>query len=399
MSKSSVKFQAVKVNGITTIFSALLIIEIFNGFRIHPLYIGAGLALMALSVISLYALKSDAEERVLFRIILFWAIYHIVIAIIGFSSRTAYICFQHIGILLFFVFVLECNRFGIIGEQIKTLYKIIHFAVLIVLLGVVLFRPVEKTSFESYIYIGLATFPFAINKWKWCRGPRLIVLCIAWVYVAYQIGARSQAVGFLLFIVVAALLLMFRNKGKKFIKNFFWVYYGLLNLFPMIYSYLSQSQYRTLIDGFAVKYTTARFFSGRDELWSDVYNQINSVLSALFGLGFGETENITVRWNMSLHSLYVTVLSEGGIFLVVILGLILYQIWKRLSQNTSYQSKILLAFMVVFLYKQSFDISLIENNLGVAFGVWTALGLGYIDAKHTETDEEYNFFTGKREAS
>jgi len=108
---------------------------------------------------------------------------------------------------------------------------------------------------------------------------------------------------------------------------------------------------------------------------------MNNTFSVIFGLGVNKTEAITTHLEMSLHNLYVTLLAEGGLILVVLMGLILYQIWKRLVSDTSYQSKILLSFMIVFLYKQSFDISLIENNMCVAFGVWTALALACADAK------------------
>lgn len=48
-----------------------------------------------------------------------------------------------------------------------------------------------------------------------------------------------------------------------------------------------------------------------------------------------KTEAITTQMEMSLHNLYVTLLSEGGLILVVLMGLILYQIWKRLVSDTS----------------------------------------------------------------
>ena len=107
----------------------------------------------------------------------------------------------------------------------------------------------------------------------------------------------------------------------------------------------------------------------------------------LFGLGFQTTNRITEEMDMSLHSLYVTIISEGGVLLVILLGLLLYEIWKILVKNGSYQSSIMLSFLVVFLYKQSFDISLIENNLWVAFGVWTALALACADAKECATEK------------
>lgn len=386
----------ISLNIETVLYSLLLIIEVFSGFGIKALYLGAGVLLMGISSLSLVALKRDEEERLLFWLIILWTAYHIFCALSSFSLRGAYICFQHIGIVFVFLMVLEGDSFKLRREDIKGLYRFIHWAVFLLLVFLIYKKSPNISDYESYIYIGLVSIPFAIAKWKKIRGIRLIVLCLIWFFVSYQIGARSQSIGFLLFIIVAIILLLFRDKGKNFLKNAFWIYYIFLNFFPLFYSYLARSPYRATLETISLNLTKSRFFSGRDELWLSVYDQMNNTFSVIFGLGVNKTEAITTHLEMSLHNLYVTLLAEGGLILVVLMGLILYQIWKRLVSDTSYQSKILLSFMIVFLYKQSFDISLIENNMCVAFGVWTALALACADAKSSERqDAEMNFFTGK----
>lgn len=384
------------VNFETILFSLLLIIEVFSGFGIKPLYLGAGIVLMAFSTLSLIALKRDVEEKRLNWLIVIWVVYHVFCAFISFSMRGAYICFQHIGIVLVFVMVLEGESFKLQRDEIKGVYRFIHWAVFLLLILLIYRRTPNLAAYESYIYIGLVSIPFAIAKWRRLRGVRLIGLCLVWFYVSYQIGARSQSIGFLLFILVAALLLIFKDKRKGFLKKGFWIYYVILNIFPIVYTYLARSPYRSTLEAISLNLTKSRFFSGRNELWFSVYDQMDNAFSVIFGLGVNKTELLTTNLEMSLHSLYVTLLAEGGIILVFLMGLILYQIWKRLVSDTSYQSKILLSFMIVFLYKQSFDISLIENNMGVAFGVWTALAVACADAKMSEIQEpKENFFTGR----
>ena len=221
----------------TFLFSLLLIIAIFSGFGIRPFYIDAGLLLMSFSAISLVVQKRDKEEIHLFWLLVVWIAYHLFCALSSFSVRGIYICFQHIGTVFIFWFVFEGDKFKLLREEIKGLNRIIHWGVLLVL-GFLIYRKSPNIAmYESYIYIGLVSIPFVIAEWKRMRRIRIICLCLIWFYVSYQVGARSQSVGFLLFILVAVLLLLFKGKGKGFLKKAFWGYYAFLNIFPMIYSY------------------------------------------------------------------------------------------------------------------------------------------------------------------
>ena len=384
------------INLETVLFFLLLMLVVFSGFGIKTIYLGAGMVLMGVSVISLFALRRDEEEKRLLWLTIIWITYHIFCAISSFSLRGAYICFQHIGIVFIFLMVLEGDSFKLRRENIRGLYTFIHWVVFLLLVFLIYRKSPNLGTFESYIYIGLVSIPFAIANWRNKRVIRIFGLCLIWFFISYQIGARSQSIGFLLFIIVMALLLFFRDKGKSVLKKAFWVYYIILNIFPIIYSYLARSPYRATLEAISLNLTKSRFFSGRDELWLSVYNQMNNAFSVVFGLGVNKTEAITTSLGMSLHNLYVTLLAEGGVILVILMGLVLYQIWKRLVSDTSYQSKVLLSFMIVFLFKQSFDISLIENNMCVAFGVWTALAIACADAKCEERqDLEGNSFVGK----
>ena len=283
--------------------------------------------------------------------------------------------------------VFEGEKLGLQKGDIKMVYRIIHYFVLFFLLFIVFMRPSLSATFESYVYIGLISIAFVIAEWKGWRYLRVIVLCLTWAVIAYMIKARAQAVGFVIFIIASISMPALIQKHNVFVQKLFWVYYTLLNVFPMIYTAVSQSRFRPILENFSYQFTRARFFSGRDELWLAVYDKMANPVDYLFGLGFQTTNRITEEMDMSLHSLYVTIISEGGVLLVILLGLLLYEIWKILVKNGSYQSSIMLSFLVVFLYKQSFDISLIENNLWVAFGVWTALALACADAKECATEK------------
>ena len=387
MNRLALRLPVFHANMETLLFSILLIVEIFNGFGIKPLYLAVGLMLMGFAAMSFFAIKKYGLETRMFRLAFLWTAYHILWAGMEMSGRTFYTCFQHIALFLVFIMVFEGEKLGLQKGDIKMVYRIIHYFVLFFLLFIVFMRPSLSATFESYVYIGLISIAFVIAEWKGWRYLRVIVLCLTWAVIAYMIKARAQAVGFVIFIIVSISMPALIQKHNVFVQKLFWVYYTLLNIFPMIYTAVSQSRFRPVLENFSYQFTRARFFSGRDELWLAVYDKMTNPFNYLFGLGFQATNRMTEEMDMSLHSLYVTIISEGGVLLVILLGLLLYEIWKMLVKNGSYQSSIMLSFLVVFLYKQSFDISLIENNLWVAFGVWTTLALACADAKECATEK------------
>lgn len=357
------------------IFVILLSCVIFNGFGIKAIYLGCGILLMAISAFCFFSERYLSSNNKLLVLIWIWLIYHVICAFISFDSNAIYICFQHIGILFFFYMICHMDKVGLHKDFILNYCKVIHLLVLIVLLFVVFITPAVMTNFESYIYIGIATFPCLILDLKKLKSVRIIILCMVWAFLAYTIGARAQVLSFVIYLMCLFLTYWLYKNNKKLSGWLFSLYYGLVNLFPILYSYLSQSPIRNQLDQLAINLSGSRFFSGRDILWLSVYNQMTSPLNIIFGLGFKTTSEL-VRSNISLHNLYVTLFSEGGIILVVIFGIILFQIWNRLNESDSYISKIMIALLVVVLYKQSFDISLIENNLWVAFSIWMMLGIG-----------------------
>ena len=110
-------------------------------------------------------------------------------------------------------------------------------------------------------------------------------------------------------------------------------------------------------------------------LWSYIYDHLVGFKEYIFGLGFDQV-GVFVRENISLHNLYITLIAEGGLILVILFGLILLEIWKILFNKTSFMSRITMSFLIVIVYKQSFDISLIENNFYIALIIWTSLAIG-----------------------
>ena len=239
MNRLALRLPVFHANMETLLFSILLIVEIFNGFGIKPLYLAVGLMLMGFAAMSFFAIKKYGLETRMFRLAFLWTAYHMLWAGMEMSGRTFYTCFQHIALFLVFIMVFEGEKLGLQKGDIKMVYRIIHYFVLFFLLFIVFMRPSLSATFESYVYIGLISIAFVIAEWKGWRYLRVIVLCLTWAVIAYMIKARAQAVGFVIFIIASISMPALIQKHNVFVQKLFWVYYTLLNVFPMIYTAVS----------------------------------------------------------------------------------------------------------------------------------------------------------------
>lgn len=366
------------------LFIILLFINLFLGGLNRMFYLGSGVALIVLSLLMLVLVKYNKENRRIFIPILIWTILNLFYMLRDFTGISTYIGFQHIGILLYF-WVITCL---LSKEENKKIFvnflKIIHIILLIVTCYLVLIKKQSNASIESYIYIGFGTFfAFIITNDK--MKIKVFMLSVLWMILAYLVGARSLSIAFLLMYFVIFFITKVNVKEK--VLNFIFIaYYVLLNLFPMLYTWLATSKYRYTLDMLAIKYTESRFFSGRDILWNLVYGQLTDFSKIVFGTGFDNIGQL-VRGNMSFHNLYVTLIAEGGLLLIISFGLILFSIWKKLSAKNDFKARVIMGFIIAVLYKQSFDISLVENNLNIAFMVWTSIAVGLI-SNEKEVKEE-----------
>ena len=381
----------------TFIFLIVLSFAIFDGFGNYYLYVFSGSLLMFTSIAFFIINNKTIFDKRLFILVVLWIIYHVISAFVSFSTNGLYVCFQHIAIILFGWYFVNVDNTYIDKKMLFIYLRIIHYVLLLLLLFMSFFNISGISKYESYIYIGLCTLPFALSifKRRFLMGVNIIIISVLWSYLSYIIGARAQTISFILFIVLAVLFYILNKYEKNKISYFIFIlFYVIVNLFPMVYTYLSQSSYREQLDNFALYFSDSRFFSGRDVLWSNIYNRISSPGNYIFGLGFTETSTI-IRSNISLHNLYVTIFSEGGIFLVVLFGLILYRIWKLICSNKNRYSFLYMSFFCVYLYKQSFDVNMIENNLWIAFIAWICLGISASLGKKNGLIVELNLYEKK----
>lgn len=369
---------------ISAIYILLITIACFNGFENRSLYLFSGISLMALSALLFLYCKPIKQTSHLFSLIIIWIMYHLFLFAKDLTTISGYTAFQHIGVVLFFWFMINLIQTKN-SKLIKDYLKIIHYILMIFLLFIVTFRKSVMTNYETLVYIGLATIIYPTFDFKKRKNIKVFLLSFIWSYISYTIGARAQIMSFIIY-ALSYLVLKKVNFSKKFLNRCFIIYYIILNVFPIIYTWLSVSPYSEVLNNIALNLTSSRFFSGRNILWNGIYSRMSGLYDVIFGLGLNST-GLIVRSNISLHSLYVTIFSEGGLIFIIILGMLLYQIWKMLNEKNDLISKAVMAIMIAILYKQSFDISLLENNICYAIVIWLSFASGFYESKEKVVKE------------
>lgn len=368
---------AKKRNILNHVLAALMVITTFSGFGLRPLYIFCGVSLMLLSLFALVKDWPEKNENKIYKIVATWSCYSIIVALFEHSADSLYTSLMHAGVLILFWGALHRTKDRSDRQYFVNLFKGIHYALLIFLVIVFLVSRDDLSNFETFIYIGLATLPSAIISEKKNRkiAIKVIALSIAWAIMSYIIGARAQVLSFIIFPITFALLSIKKIK-RKTLDIAFVILFLVLNIFPLCYIDLSTNQIGNNLSEMSLALTSSRFFSGRDKLWSAAYDKIDTPSKLIFGIGINGTKQLINEKGMSLHNLYVTCLTEGGLVFVTLLGVALLLTWRKLGENNTLLAKLTMAMFITVLYKQSFDISLIENNICFAVAIWSAIAIG-----------------------
>lgn len=175
---------------------------------------------------------------------------------------------------------------------------------------------------------------------------------------------------------------------------------GALVYVPVVYSRLGASEYRGRLDQLAVDYTGSRFFSGRDVIWSEIFNRVEGTL--LLGGGHNLAPVILASNEVSAHNTYVALLARLGIVGVMLFLSFLFVLLINYARHSSdFVVRTAAAFTIAILFKQSTELSLIANNIALAILSWLVMlfGLIYLNSVHDRKDSEGTLPPRLRESS
>lgn len=145
--------------------------------------------------------------------------------------------------------------------------------------------------------------------------------------------------------------------------------------FVFIYISLPEASTFSQMRAIVVQYTGQRLNSGRDVIWPLL---INAIEQHPWGYGPGATlERLGFESTRSSHNLFIQVALQTGVIGLVNLFVVLCSIWisffKRRSDSVV---RLAGAFLLAVLVHESFEISLIQNNLTIGIIMWTVFGIG-----------------------
>lgn len=231
-----------------------------------------------------------------------------------------------------------------------------------------------KAMFTTGNALGAALFSYmgiylAIPR-KYSYIDKLIILF--GIILMYFANSRSCLGALLIFIVLRYLF-----TRKKWIKKN-WLFYTciiLFSLFPILYVWLYNSNYRIVINDFSRRYFRKNFFSGRQNIWDGLFELIKQ--NILIGYGFDGNPEKLLGVSLSSHNWYVQILLQMGIIGYIFMINILRAIWKTLnSLKDSFISLSTCAFFIGVLFWQCFEVAITQNNIPVGILIWFILGMG-----------------------
>lgn len=283
-------------------------------------------------------------------------------------------------LLLFLLFILGAIRTKWNPQNIKIAAHLLGIAVVVIFLhwGRSGFPVQEFQSiFRNANY--LAVFLFVIWYFKILAvkyGGKLervyfIILMMLSLLLIYSTSARSV-------VIAAAVILFAWIILKQFSKLFPYLFYiiVILNvLFLFTYVKIQNTTVGMLLDAISVKLMNKSLFSGRGDLWIEVWQKIEE--KPLFGYGMGVKASDVTSFSLTAHNQYFQFLLEEGFIGLIVFLLLLFSIWKLLIKRLNhYPAKLSACFLLGILIYENFELTLFQNNYPIAFFLWLTMVIG-----------------------
>ncbi|MDQ0160530.1 O-antigen ligase [Alkalibacillus salilacus] len=206
-----------------------------------------------------------------------------------------------------------------------------------------------------------------------------IILNIIMLY-----ATTSRAVWLSLFIVMITWVCI--KTFPKHIKYIFPIALGLIFVSVFLYTQLYNTTLGNWLNSLSHSLFSKNFFSGRSELWSELWGAIQT--SLIWGHGIGTSASEVTPFSLPAHNQYLQFMLETGLIGLVLLCALLYTLWKLLISNANnYVTKWSMSFFIGILIYQSLEHSLFINNPWYSIIQWLIICIGIT---FTESDKRTN---------
>lgn len=203
-----------------------------------------------------------------------------------------------------------------------------------------------------------------------------IILSLLLIYSSYS-RATWMLVGAFL---ITKLLWTIISKNKIF----FNLYFLLITLFiisiTIIYPKLLHTSIGYQLQELSQKYTEKNFFSGRQVIWGQILNKIES--KPLLGYGPDAMPSNIIDTNLSAHNFYLQMSLQVGVLGSLLFFLLMLSIWNYFyrARNNNSIKIVGSAFIGILIY-QIYEVSLTQNSLALALLQWFIIGLGIMQTR------------------
>lgn len=197
------------------------------------------------------------------------------------------------------------------------------------------------------------------------------------IFLIYSTSSRNVYLA--LAIVLFSFILL--SISKKMFSLLFYLAIGFNVVFTICYTLLVNTRVGDYLNTISIKLFNKNFFSGRSEIWFDLWSPIMD--KPFFGHGIGvDARDFTMK---TAHNQYMQTLLESGIIGLIAFFFILFILWKLLLKNLhSFEAKLSACFFIATLIYANFELTLFQNNYAIGILQWLLMTLGI-----SITDKEY----------
>lgn len=355
-----------------SLLSILLLLTISYAIKGNVFkYVSLVSSVSSVILLLLIIFNQKIKTNNLFIIFILYIVYNIFLLVCNFSVTALYKVFQEL-ILVTFSFLLiniklSKDDFNKIVSFFSKIYYVL-FSVILILIFLIgdnyIFNFLSRTVLK--VIFVLSYFGFIKSNKKF-----LYMLVSAILY--FYIGERTPAI--IILFIYFIYTFFSKNKSKTIFKSLFLiVIVGLLS-FILIYISLPKTELGMRLNQYSRELSGENFFSGRNVIWSQVFETVKG--NELFGLTYNNDTKLYYGEVLSTHNLYLWLYMNGGVCLLLLFIIYVYNIWKKMYLNIDNKySRAAMAYFLGFLVLCNFELLLLVNNFSVSMFMWLVISFG-----------------------
>lgn len=348
---------------------------------VAPLAQGIGQKICLMVVFAIYVLIILKNKNIYFDSTLvpftFWSVWNLIIFVYfgtGFEQ-------------LIQALMIPCiiNGASILDESsLKKLKVLLKSCAICYLVSWIIYIPLSNKILNYQAYFGNSNtfgmmafsvmFIILISRFS-SKREKFFWVMLSVLFIIFS-GSRASIIAMIEFYFVYCMLNKSSNlEQRKFRKTALFVLnLVMIMLISLVYPLMYGTELGFKLNILSRKIFNKNLFSGRQQLWTILFNYIKK--APFCGYGLGTTPSRFMNTTRSSHNLYLQTAIQIGLVGLVILLFLLYKLCCSL--NVDYQINIYIcSFLMASMIHDTFEVSLTQNNWPQGFFLWLVLGMAF----------------------